>query len=243
MKVFSWVCCFVLLFSSAAFAQQQSTDELPALVITTSKSTLTLPALNKDSSQNMLRQANAIAQIALKETSGDVDALAKQETALRKDIAAYEVLKKNEESAYAPLKLKYDTRLAAYETALKPLDADIAAFNSSDRLNKELHAQLAVRKTASDNEYSSLKVELGALDNSRNAALARLKAVSDPLQERITKLDFKKGLAYRQLKSCVDYATTIQSMLKVRFNQQEVYSLQLNGAMERLKAMGGKGFD
>lgn len=235
MKLPSWTLAFVLLVASAAFAQQ----------VQTSKSTLTLPVLGEAPTENSLRQAKAIVEIALGELGADVNDLLKEEAALSKEAAAYEETKKVEQAAFDKIKQKYDTRLAAYEAVVVPLSAEILAFNARPPSQQDAgtHAQLARRLAAANTERAGLEVEKAAGDKAKAEGEARLIKIHDPLQMKISQLNAKLGLAYRQLKLCTDYATKVRTMLKTRFNEAEVYSPVLNGAMEQLKALAGRGFD
>ncbi len=112
--------------SSVAIASE-GTIVLQGATFETSKGTRNVPSISGTSSRNELRQAAAIAQIALADLNADVDNILPNEVALRKEIAAYEKTKKDEETAYAVIKAKYDKRLEQYEMVLKPLDAEIAA--------------------------------------------------------------------------------------------------------------------
>lgn len=235
MKLTSWTLSILLLAASVALAQQ----------VQTSKSTLTLPALGEAPTENSLRQAKAIVEIALGELGADVAALQQEEATLSKEAAAYEETKRAEQAAFDQIKKKYDTRLAAYEAVVAPLSAEIAAFNARppEQRDAATHAQLASRLAAANKERASLEVEKAAGDKSKAEGEARLVQIYTPLQAKISQLSAKLGLAYRQLKLCANYATKINALLLTRFNKTEVHSRVLNGAMEQLKALGARGFD
>jgi hypothetical protein len=235
MKLPRWTIFVLLLVAFAAFAQQ----------VQTSKSTLTLPALGDAPSENTLRQAKAIVQIALGELGPDVADLQKEEAALDKEAAAYEETKKAEQAAFDKIKQKYDARLAAYEAVVTPLTAEILAFNALPAKQQDAGtlAQLQSRRTAAEKEREGLEAEKAAGDKSKADAEARLTRILNPLQVKYSVLNAKLGLAYRQLKLCTDYATKVNTMLKTRFNEAEVYSSVLDGAMEQLKKLAGRGFD
>jgi len=89
----------------------------------------------------------------------------------------------------------------------------------------------------------SLEAERATGEKSRAEGEARLRVIRDPLQIKISALYVRLGLAYRQLKLCAAYATEADAMLETKFNKTEIRSQALNGAMEQLKALGGRGFD
>ena len=235
MKLLNWTLPFLLLVASAAFAQQ----------VQTSKSTLTLPNVGEASTENSLRQAKAIVEIALGELGADVAGLVKDEAALAKEAAAYEAANKAEKAVFANIKKKYDTRLAKYEAVVAPLTAEILAFNALPRNQQDMGtlAQLTKRKAVSDAEYKSLNAEKAAGDKSMAEGAAKLKDIRDSLATRINLLNATLGLAYRQLKLCAAYAEKIDTMLLTKFKKTEIRSRALNGAMEQLKALGSRGFD
>jgi DNA repair exonuclease SbcCD ATPase subunit len=235
MKLPGWTFSFLLLVASAAFAQQ----------VQTSKSTLTLPALGAAPSQNTLRQAKAIVEIALGELGPDAAALEKEEAALNKETAAYEERRKAEQAAFDEIKRKYDARLAAYEAVVTPLTAEIVAFNALPPTQRDAGtlSQLQRRRADAETERAGLEVEKAAGERSKAEGEARLERIRGPLQMKLDRLQAKLGLAYRQLKLCTDYATKVNTMLKTRFNEAEVYSPVLDGAMEQLKKLAGRGFD
>ena len=88
----------------------------------------------------------------------------------------------------------------------------------------------------------SLEAERATGEKSRAEGEARLRVIRDPLQIKISALYVRLGLAYRQLKLCAAYATEADAMLETKFNKTEIRSQALNGAMEQVKALGGRGF-
>lgn len=238
-KILNWVLSLVLFFAFSVFAQ----------VVTPSKSTLTLPPLEGLTNENSLRQAGRIAEIAVGEFAADVAALVKEETALIEKTVAYEKTKKSEQEAFDIIKEKYDNRHAKYESINAPLTARILKFNAlpPDQRDAETRSQLEAERIAIEPERLSLEVEKTAGDKSKAEGEARLKVIRDPLQVKITAWNSVKlprmGLAYRQLKLCADYAAKINKKLEVDFNIKEVRSPVLNGAMEQLKALSGRGWD
>jgi hypothetical protein len=217
-------------------------------------------------SENALRQANSIAEIVLAELAVDAAAIDKQEEALLNEVAAYEK-KRNDEQALlddpkGPLKLgekKYLARLTPYLERAKVHDADALkqrgealASNSLPPTQRDAATVsrlttwagvIGARKELLDKEQASLSEELKALTNIEEAANARLKAIRDPLEARISTFKAKQGLAYRQLKKCAAYAREIQEILKVKYNKGDTHSPVLDLAEERLKALSGRGFD
>jgi hypothetical protein len=255
MRSVSLALAFILLAASGILAQQVNGST--GTVITTSKSKLTLTPLESFNSESGLKSAGRTAEIAIGEVSADVAALVKEETALVKEIAAYEVTKEAEQAAFDLIKKKYDERLAKYEIILTPLTARILAFNALpiERRDAVTHDKLAAEKAAIDLERSGLEVEKVAGDKSKAEGEARLKLISDPLQVKIKVWNTRMGLAYRQLKLCADYAAEINKKLKESYggpgqpegshpgyNPNGKYPV-LNKAMEQLKALSGRGFD
>jgi chromosome segregation ATPase len=268
-KLLPWVLPLVL-FASNVFAQNVTPS---GGTITTSKSTLTLPPIEGLTSENSLRQALSIADIGLTESTADLAASERDETALKREIADYEQKQKDEQAQLDNLtarfeagKKQYDERLAAYQARLSTHNSDAAnqragvqASNSLpperrdagtvNQLN-EWASRIAARKALLDQERDLVNAEREVVEskrleavNFREGATSRLTAILDPLKAKIATHNAKMGLAYRQLKQCADYAVEIRKMLKVKFNKEEVFSPALNGAMEQLKALSGRGFD
>jgi hypothetical protein len=258
MRLISWGFLIVLFTATSLCAQD----------ITTSQGLRRLPPLKGLTSENSLRQANAIAEIVLGELALDAAALDKKEAALLKEVAAYEQ-KKDEEQAVlddpkGPFKVgekKYLERLTPFLKRLKVHDIDAAkqraeALASNNlppaqrnaetvsRLN-EWVGRIDDRKVALDEESGSLKEELTVLERFAEDANARLTAIREPLEAKIARHKFEQGLAYRQLKQCATYKLEIEKIAKARnYNwKADIYSPALDSAIERLKKLGGDGFD
>jgi len=144
MKSLSWLPAFFLIFAAAAFAQQ----------VQTSKSTLTLPDLGGATSENSLRQAKAIVEIALGELGADVAGLIKEETVLGTEVAAFQASQRAEQAIFDKVKGKYDARLAAYENIVAQLSSEILAYNALPPGQRDAGTldQLSRRKAVSDRE-------------------------------------------------------------------------------------------
>lgn len=220
-KLLSWVLSLVLFVASSVSAQ----------VVTTSKSTLTLQPFEGLTTENSLRQAGRIAEIGVGELLVDVAALGKEEQTLINEMAAYEKTKKDEQAKwdivmadFNVIEKKYSKRLAHYEKRhnTDPLDGEFVTLN-------EEHTVLEAKRK----ECNKYKQDVDA----------ELKAINDPLRAKIDTLKAKMGLAYRQLKLCAGYGAKIKKKLEVEFNIKEVRSPVLNGAMEQLKALSGRGWD
>ncbi len=263
MKILGGVLFLVLLGASTGFAQGVTVS---GGTITTSKSTLTLPPLEGLTSENSLRQANSIVEIALGELAADGAALDQEEKTLVAEVAAYDKKKKEEQALlddptgpYMIALEKYRPKLADHEKRKADHNADaakqrgeVAASNSlapeqRDAVNvSRLNTwgnEISNRKEMLDKERDSLLDEYTSIKKFEDDANARLKAIADPLKARISTLNAKQGLAYRQLKQCAAYATEIREILKTKYNQANASSPLLDSAAERLKALSARGFD
>jgi hypothetical protein len=248
---------------------------LPALAddVTTSKGTRTLPPFEGLTTDNSLKQAGRIADIALGELLADGAALEKVEAALNAEVEAYKVTQKADQAQFDDLKAQFNARNAPYVAGVARFDgsnavlteevmrqrAEAMASNSLpatqrnpatvDRLTRWA-VNLGQRRARLDQERDLLVQERVVVENQRLAAQsfwdgsdARLRTAYAAMQARFATLKAKQGLAYRQLKLCVDYATSIKERLKTPYDKSEIRSPVLDGAMEQLKAMAARGFD
>jgi hypothetical protein len=248
MKLLGWVLFLILFVASSVFAQD----------LTTSQGIRKLPPLEGLTSENGLRQANAIAEIALGDLALDAAALDKKETALLKEVAAYKQKKEDEQALLddpkGPFKVgekKYLERLAPYVKRKAVHDADAANQRAEALASNSLPP--AQRNAETVSRLTEWATKVGArkalLDEERGSfeegAEARLKAIRDVLEAKIAKHKFEQGLAYRQLKQCAAYKLEIEKIVKARnYNwKADIYSPALDTALERLKALSGRGFD
>ncbi len=270
MKLLPWVLSLALFAASSVFAQDVVTS---GGTITTSKSTLRLPPFEGLTTENSFRQAGSIAEIGFGELKVDAAALDQEEKTLLKEIATYEQKKKEEQALlndmearfnvfnkkYLEGRDKYEESNSTLEAETLQQRAEALASNSLpptqrdpatvSRLTQWAIA-LGARRAILDKERKNLVEERKVVETQRIATVnfkqgadARLKAAHDSLQARIDTLKAKMGLAYRQLKRCADYAVRIEAMIKAKFNKAEVRSPALDGAMEQLRALSGRGWD
>ncbi|PYI94038.1 MAG: hypothetical protein DME97_03985 [Verrucomicrobia bacterium] len=238
-----------------------------------SKSTLTLAPLETLTTENALRQGLRIAEIGMSESIAQAADLEKKEKPLKDEIEAFEKKQAEEkaivsslDTRFALAQKQYLERLRAYDERRRVHDADAArertaaaASNSlaPEKRNPATVAQInawADRVSASkgqlDQEVSLVNQEREVVESKRQAVLSyqegatqRLEAIHASLEAKVKAHEFKKELAYRQLKQCADYAVEIRKILATKFNDAEVFSPILNGAMEKLKAQSNGGFD
>jgi hypothetical protein len=241
--------------------------------IKTPKSTLTLAPLETLSSENALRQGLKIAEIGMTELTAETASLDEEENTLRGEIEAFEKKQAEEkaiidklDARFAEGQKQYLTRLSAYDDRLKVHDADAAKQQAAAAASNSLAPdrrdpatvsrvnnwgqRVNASKAQLDQEASLLNQEREVVESKRIATLSyrdgaaeRLTATHDSLEAKIKAHEFKKGLAYRQLQQCADYAVQIRKLLATKFNVHEVFSPILDGTMERLKAQSSTGFD
>jgi hypothetical protein len=254
---------YPILFATLVFATTPAYADDPAeqdvaisttTVITTSLSRVTLTPLKDLPSESSLLSAGRAAEIAAGELKADIAVLEKEEIGLKKEIAAFEAARQVELAAFEPVRNAYAVRLAAYDVIRAPLDADIAAYNRRPLAQRDqaTHDRLEARIQALEPERKGLDEQKKAGDALQAAAEARLRAISDPLQIKINRWNIKMGLAYRQLKQVAEYAKQINRALEARYSKPNVkhpgynpsgkYPI-LDGALEQLKALSGRGFD
>lgn len=264
MKILSGILFLGLVVASSAFAHGGGAvlDE----TITTSKSTLTLPAIEGLTTENSVRQANRIVEIALGDLAADGAAMDTEKKKLLDDVAVYTRKKDAEQAAlddpkgpymiglekYRPRLADHEQRLATHNADAAKQRAEVAASNSLapeqrdaatvSRLNTWQN-QIATRKDALDKERDSLLDEFKRFKQIEDEANARLKAIRDPLKARLSTFNAKQGLAYRQLKQCAAYAKKIRALLATKYNEANASSPLLDLAEERLKALSNEGFD
>lgn len=263
MKILSGILFLVLVVASSAFADGGT---VPDETITTSKSTLTLPAIEGLTTENSVRQANRIVEIALGDLTADQAAMDTEKKTLLDDVAAYTRKKEAEQAAlddpkgpymvglakYHPRLEDHEKRLAVHNADAEKQRTEVAASNSLapeqrdaatvTRLNN-WGSEIMTRKEALDKERDSLLDEYKPLKQIEDDANARLKAIGDPIRARLSTFNAKQGLAYRQLKQCAAYATKIRELLTTKYNEANASSPLLDLAEERLKALSNEGFD
>lgn len=259
INVVALILSFALLSSANAFADEVAPSS--STVITTSKGTLTLTPPGSLISEGALKSAGRTAEIAAGELTKDLRDFAKEETALVKEIAAYQKVHDAEQAAWDIIKAKYDKRKGEYEAVLAPLSAEILAYNAlpENQRDEGTHAALAERKALADAERDSLEVERVDGEKSKEEGEARLSIISVPLELKLSKWNSghfpKMGLAYRQLKLVVEYAKQVNIILSERYpapwapegkhpgyNGDGKYFV-LDKAMEQIKDLSSHGFD
>lgn len=218
------------------------------LTITTSRSTLTLPALAGLTSENSLRQAGRLAEMALRESAADALALAPAEAAFAQAVEAY----KQDQLA---TKTTLEAVAADYRQDLAVHDAETAQQVALARASNSLPADKRNPETVRRGTEWALKLgrEVVALDARKRdfearwaREDARLRAAYDGLVERENTLKAKLGLAYRQLKLCADYAGQIEQKLRESYRADGRYFIPgeaLVGAKEQLKELSARGWD
>jgi hypothetical protein len=264
MKAFKYSILFatLLLARNPAHAETPaSTDKDVAVSTTTAvintgpgRAPLGLVPLKNLESESSLISAGRVVEIAAGELNANIGALQKEEAGLKKEIAAFEAARHLELVAFEPVRKAYEVRLAAYNLIKDPLEADIAAYNRRPQAQQDqaTHDRLEARINALEAERKGLDVQKEAGDKLHAAAEARLRAISDRLQIKISRWNTEMGLAYRQLKLVADYARQINQKLEARYSKPGIkhpgynpsgkYPV-LDGALEQLKALAGRGFD
>ncbi len=261
-NVVAIILLFALLFTTNVFADEVASSS--GTVITTSKSSLTLTPLESFTSEGGLKSAGRTAEIAVGELIADLRTLTKEQSALVKEIAAFNVIKEAAQNEIDAIKKRYDKQKDEYDIMLAPLTADILAFNARPQGLRDdaTHSQLAKRKAVSDKEQARLEVERIGGDEAIREIVARVEAMVTPLQSKVANWDNVKlprmGLAYRQLKVVVEYAKQVNKILLERYptkptkwqpegkhpgyNPDGKYPV-LDMAMEQIKALSARGFD
>ncbi len=230
-------------------------------IITTSTSTFVLTPPESIVSEEGLKSAGRTAEIAAGEILPVIREHVKKGETLKKELADFEKIKADGQTALNKIKRKYDAELAEYEKRRAQLAADIQAFNAlpESQRDAQTHGQLVRRKAALDKERERLEAEKSRGDKAIAEIVSNVDAIRIPLKN---KLDLwrssgspKLGLAYRQLKTVAEYARQINLALKKRyprsgdpkwthpgFNHDGKYPV-LNDAMEQIKALSAQGFD
>jgi hypothetical protein len=238
-----------------------------------SKSTLTLAPLETLTTENALRQGLRIAEIGMTELTAQAASLEEEEKVLEGEVASFDKKQKEEQATVAKLdarfaeaKKQYEGRLGAYEGRKRVHDADAlkqrAAAEASNALAPKQRNAATVsqintwgetvnaRKTELGQEAALLKQEYDVAESKRQTVLTyregaeeRLKKIHDSLEAKIKAHTFKKGLAYRQLQQCADYAVQIRKILATKFNIPVPISPILDTSLEQLKRASNAGFD
>lgn len=219
------------------------------IIITTSRSTLTLPALASLTTENSLRQAGRIAQIALGETLADCAALAPAEAAFSKDVEAY-----RQDDAAA--KTRVDALDVAHAAKVEAHNADAAKQRALAQASNSLPADKRNPATVSrgiawaqeiGRRMVALEAEAKANADVRASECARLTAISNRLVARRDILLPKLGAAYRQLKRCADYAAEVQRLHQATYPRNGakdfVVGEPLVTAKEQLANLNARGWD
>jgi hypothetical protein len=237
-----------LLLALVAVPLSQAAPASAGFTLTTSRSTLTLPPLAGLGSENSLRQAGRIAEIALGEALADCAALAPEEAAFAKDVEAY----REDDRA---TKIRVDGLEAEHERRVEVHNADAmqqrALAQASNSLPAEKRNPATVsRGTAWAQEIGrrlvGLEAEARANSELRSREAARLNETYDRLIARQDALRAKEGLAYRQLKLCADYAQGVDRMLQAKHNATGLDFVKgeaLVTAKEQLKELSSRGWD
>jgi hypothetical protein len=244
-----------------------------AAEIKTPKSNLTLPPIESLSDENSLRQSLSIAEIGMSELTPQAASLREEEKSLEDETKAFEKKQKEERAIVEKLtarfveaRTQYDERRRAYDERRRAHYADVLkqneAVRASDSLAPERRNPATVsqltdwarrineRRALLEKEHELRNQEFELLESKRQTALKyeqgateRLKRMHASLEAKIKAHNFKKELAYRQLKQCIDYAVQIRKTLATKFNRPEVFSPALDSAIEQLKAESNAGFD
>lgn len=230
-------------------------------VITTQMSRFTLTPLERIPSEDGLKSAGRTAEIATGELISDIEKLANEATALKKEMAEFDEIKKRGQEAIDEIKSKYDKQRNKYEDEVRPLIVETLAYNSlpESQRDEATHNLLALRKVVFDEKRARVEEKRVVSEQEIGEIVAKVNAVHDSLQARLVHWDNVKaptlGLAYRQLVMCVDYANRVKTILNDRFpvewspegkhpgyNSDGNYPI-LDKAMETIKALSGSGFD
>jgi hypothetical protein len=266
MKPFLWIPCLLLGLATSAF---------PQVITLSSGTALTLPPLGGLATENSVRQADVIAGIALAGAVVDAAALERAGVDLEKQVAALTETTRTDQAhvneltaRFESLSLSYAGHLAPYEASAAAAQVDVANQRAAALASNGLAAdqrspatvarlntwaaEIAAREVSLGQEYALLVQEHEMVETQRTAAVAfhqgadaRIRATAATLRSLLAAHVAKQGVAYRQLKQCVDYAQQVAAIARRRgYNWSAgVYTTSLNTAMEQLKALSALGFN
>ena len=241
----TWACALMLAATAPIPARANGDGDT---VITTSQSTLTLPSIGGLTSENGLRQAGRIAEIALGEGMADAAALKAEEDAFTSDVATYKQDDLNTRQSLDAVAADYMADVTVHNAEAAQ---QVAFAQASNSLPPEQRNPETVRR---GNEWAAkIGRQAAALEERRQAyatersrEIARVTAIYDALALRQYNLKASLGLAYRQLKVCADYAAEINRKLAESYRADGRYFTPgeaLVGAQEELKVLSGRGWD